>query len=115
MNIIEDPEILEAEKAKPSDKPDYWAKRSCNDCYGRGVIGKVATKVETNTIVQNIVCHCAKRNFTKWRDDWVKIQKTRKSMVENSIKVVQEAVQAKNESVVNSIIPESSTIVDKAP
>jgi len=63
--------LEEAEKAKPSADPQYWAKPSCNKCYGRGLIGKVTIKVDTNTIVQHALCICARKRFVKWRDPWV--------------------------------------------
>lgn len=63
--------IEEAEKVKPSSDPKYWAKPSCNNCYGRGLVGKVTIKVETNIITQHALCTCARKRFLKWRDPWV--------------------------------------------
>lgn len=64
--------LLEAEKAKPSADPAYWSKKSCSKCYGRGIIGKMTIKIETNTIINDYLCFCARKNFVKWRDQWVK-------------------------------------------
>lgn len=63
--------IEESEKAKPSSDPLYWAKSSCNHCYGRGLLGKVTVVIESNTVVQHAICSCVRRRFTKWRDAWV--------------------------------------------
>jgi superfamily II helicase len=63
--------LTEAEKVKPSSDSSYWAKRSCNRCYGRGTIGKFTSKVETNTFVQDLLCECARNRYSKWLKNWV--------------------------------------------
>lgn len=70
-NRLQEQAILEAEKAKPTADPKYWAKPSCNQCYGRGVVGSVTKKVDTNTYVNSQLCICAKKRFVRWRDAWV--------------------------------------------
>jgi len=69
---VMDMAIKASEDAKPSSDPDYWAKRSCNHCYGRGIVGQMSSIVQKNTIVQNLLCTCSKKNFQKWRDNWIK-------------------------------------------
>lgn len=71
VNSLIEKAIEESERAKPTDRPSYWAKRSCNKCYGRGVTGMTETKKDGNIYRNGIVCVCATRTFTKWRDAWV--------------------------------------------
>lgn len=72
IKSVYDKALEESEKAKPSSDPAYWSKRSCNRCHGRGIIGKITTKVETNTFVMDYLCECAESRFRRWRDSWVK-------------------------------------------
>lgn len=66
----------EMEKEKPSSDPAYWAKKSCKHCCGRGVIGTQTSKIEgNNTIVQNLLCVCARKNFRKWKEEWLAARK----------------------------------------
>jgi hypothetical protein len=68
---LEEQGLLESEKNKPSSDPAWWAKRSCNKCLGRGVMGTVTTKMGTNTMKNGQICPCASKRFTKWRNDYV--------------------------------------------
>ena len=62
----------EMEKEKPSNDPAYWAKKSCKHCCGRGVIGTQTTTMKgNNTISQNMICVCCRKNYRKWREDWL--------------------------------------------
>lgn len=70
-NRLEEQGLLESEKNKPSSDPAWWAKRGCNRCLGRGVIGMVSHKVGNNTIKNGQICSCASRRFVKWRNDYV--------------------------------------------
>ena len=49
----------------PSDDPKYWAKSSCNKCYGRGIIGhKVpAPKSKERTPLS---CRCIEKAYRRW-------------------------------------------------
>lgn len=63
----------------PSSDPAYWAKKSCKHCCGRGVIGTQTSKIEgNNTIVQNLLCVCARKNFRKWKEEWLVARKKKK-------------------------------------
>ena len=72
VNTLHDEAVQAAELAKPSSAPTYWAKPNCRDCYGRGIAGKVERKLGSNIVVDNLICACATKRFSKWRDDWVK-------------------------------------------
>jgi hypothetical protein len=98
---LDEEALHESEKAKPTSEPAYWAKRSCNKCYGRGIIGNVERKVETNTFVTPLLCNCANRNFGKWRDEWIKQYKLHRTAPGQNVDVAPVPV-----------IPESATIVD---
>lgn len=76
-NSLEEQAILEAEKAKPSTEPSYWAKRSCNTCHGRGIEGVVTVTLKNNNkMVNSKMCACAQSRFARWRynfiADWLK-------------------------------------------
>lgn len=79
-NTVNEEAILAAEAAKPSSAPDYWAKKSCRHCYGRGVTGFISIRVETNILRNEQLCDCAKKNFVKWRtkfcSDYVEAKKS---------------------------------------
>lgn len=70
-NRVQEQAILESEKAKPSSEPSFWAKSSCNQCYGRGVTGTIRQKVDSNIVQHQQLCLCAKKRFVRWRDEWV--------------------------------------------
>ena len=106
---IDDEAIEAAEKAKPSGAPDYWSKKSCNHCYGRGVIGTITKKVDTNTVVNSVVCDCGKRRFSKWRDQWVKEYKA--ALPERRAQFI-EAVKKLEESSAVPVLSEPATVVD---
>jgi hypothetical protein len=63
-------EILdELERIKPSSEPSYWAKSSCKDCHGRGIVGTVTSVMKgNNKVTQQLVCACTRKRFQKWRD-----------------------------------------------
>jgi archaellum component FlaC len=65
--------LLEAmEKDKPSKDPSYWAKNSCRDCFGRGIIGRTSKVAgDGNTLITEQLCHCVKKAFASWQDRWV--------------------------------------------
>lgn len=64
--------MKEAEDAKPSGDPAYWSKRSCNHCYGRGIIGNITSlDKNNNTFKQPHTCSCAQRRFARWKKDFV--------------------------------------------
>lgn len=71
VKSLEQTALEESEKAKPSSEPRYWAKRSCNACYGRGIVGTTSQKVDSNTLVTALLCHCVKVRFGKWRASWI--------------------------------------------
>ncbi len=68
----------------PSQDADYWAKKSCRKCYGRGIIGtkhvflrgakaesgldsETGQKVYTNSMgKQELRCTCTSKNYQKW-------------------------------------------------
>lgn len=66
----------------PSTDNEYWAKKSCHKCYGRGIIGKryvfpPSTKATSNKGVDgkkfysngfmlDAGCVCATKNYKKW-------------------------------------------------
>ena len=62
------PHILaELEADKPSDDPAYWAKSSCKNCFGRGIIGTIKTTfAQDNTLQQKLLCDCARKKYRKW-------------------------------------------------
>lgn len=73
INTLHDKALEESEKAKPSSEPSFWAKRSCKDCYGRGIVGKnTLTLPGNNKTTFDLLCVCSKKNFKKWRDAWIK-------------------------------------------
>jgi hypothetical protein len=98
---LDEEAIRESEKAKPTSEPAYWAKRSCNRCYGRGIVGNVERKVDTNTVVVPLLCNCANRNFGKWREEWIKQYKLHHTAAGQNV-----------DDVPVPVIPESATIVD---
>ena len=97
---LNDEALLAAEQAKPTSDPKYWSKRSCNTCYGRGIVGKTTYMVKTNTITQDLLCHCAQKNFGKWRETFMKEYKA----------AHQEPIGSAES--VPVVIPESATVVD---
>lgn len=62
----------ELEKAKPSNDLGYWAKRSCNRCYGRGIEGTMKINIgNNNTLKQEVVCDCVTRRYKRWQKEWL--------------------------------------------
>jgi superfamily II helicase len=62
----------ELEKVKPSSDPDFWAKRNCKHCYGRGIEGTATiTFQKTNKYKTSLLCVCARKNWTKFRAAWI--------------------------------------------
>jgi hypothetical protein len=73
---------LAANEAKPSNNPEYWAKKSCRKCYGRGIIGQrhifrsnesacVEGKKYSNSMgYEGIGCKCTSKNYQKWLVDF---------------------------------------------
>lgn len=72
-----------AQEWTPSQEPKYWAKKSCNKCYGRGIIGKRhlfpnkepaksgidehGNKIYVNSLVKlDVRCSCTRTNYEKW-------------------------------------------------
>lgn len=73
--------------AQPSEKSSYWAKKSCQKCYGRGTLGykhnfvpgqsaksdvdEESNKYYTNSITKTEVrCSCALKNYQKWLSEF---------------------------------------------
>ena len=47
----------------PSKNAEYWAKRGCTKCYGRGILGALVRPTgETVTPT----CPCTSKNYMKW-------------------------------------------------
>lgn len=46
----------------PSPLLDFWANRSCKDCYGRGTCGHVMKAGHLFTVK----CGCTNKNYQKW-------------------------------------------------
>jgi len=64
---IPEPIMVEVEKRKPSSKPVDWAKPGCKDCNGRGVVGQQTVTVKgNNTVKQELLCSCARKNYRAW-------------------------------------------------
>jgi len=62
----------EIEKAKPSDKPSYWAKPGCKDCCGTGIYGMKTREVgDGNKLTTSQICSCASKNWKKWQEEFV--------------------------------------------
>lgn len=77
------------EAAKPSDKPEFWAKKSCKHCYGKGVIGRATTTIAGgNKIINEQVCSCASKAWQSWQ----------KAFVEQLQKAEQKAADSRNDS-----------------
>lgn len=63
----------EIERAKPSDKPEYWAKKGCKDCCGTGVVGIVTTNIgnSSNKLRSSQICSCVRKRWHSWQDAFV--------------------------------------------
>ena len=74
---IKIPNIMEqaneaCEAAKPSEELSYWSKRSCKNCYGRGIEGKITIPLpDNNKVTTDLMCSCAKRRYERWRKVWI--------------------------------------------
>ncbi|MCJ7759716.1 hypothetical protein MUP59_01040 [Candidatus Bathyarchaeota archaeon] len=69
----------EVEKLKPSSDPAYWAKKGCKDCLGRGVVGKQTLKTKgDNTIINSLLCGCARKKYRAWVEKTADEMKTKK-------------------------------------
>lgn len=69
-----------AREADPSKgDPSYWAKRSCNKCYGRGIIGKRTVfrpnegaksdgkgGYENQAFTLDVRCRCGAKKYQRW-------------------------------------------------
>lgn len=84
-----DQALEECEKAKPSSDPAYYAKSSCNSCYGRGIEGSISIKQPGINYVNELVCSCARKRYKKWVDNWIKEWFKNHSEAVNSNKVVE--------------------------
>jgi hypothetical protein len=68
--------LVELEKEKPSSDPKYWAKKGCKHCYGRGVIGRIESSFGNgNRTTGDCLCSCARKNWIRWRDEWLEKHK----------------------------------------
>jgi hypothetical protein len=61
------------EEAKPSEKPDYWAKKGCKECHGTGVAGTMTQNIgnTTNKMTTSQICSCATKKWHKWQEEFV--------------------------------------------
>jgi chromosome segregation ATPase len=77
----------EIEAAKPSDKPEFWAKSNCKHCHGKGVVGKTTTTVAgNNKIINNQICQCATKAWQDWQARFVEqLKKAKQSAVDSRI------------------------------
>lgn len=72
----------EIEMAKPSSKPEYWAKKGCKRCHGTGLEGSVSQTVKgNNTIKTNQVCECVTKAWHKWQEEFVEKLRTERQAV----------------------------------
>lgn len=62
----------EIEAAKPSEKPEYWAKSGCRKCHGTGIEGMTTTIFgQGNQMKRSEICDCASQNWKRWQADFV--------------------------------------------
>jgi chromosome segregation ATPase len=83
----------EVEAAKPSDKPEFWAKQDCKHCYGKGVVGKTTTTVAGgNKIVNNQICQCATKAWQDWQARFIEqLKKAKQKAIDSRISSDQES------------------------
>lgn len=77
----------EIEAAKPSDKPEFWAKSNCKHCYGKGVVGRTTTTVAgNNKIVNEQICQCATKAWQDWQARFIEqLKKAKQKAVDSRI------------------------------
>jgi hypothetical protein len=75
------PHILkELEAEKPSIDPAYWAKSSCKECHGRGIVGNIKSSFgKGNVVTQQLICSCAQKKYRKWLEQKYEERKKAKS------------------------------------
>lgn len=54
-----------AKEACPSNDPAYWAKSSCNKCYGRGIMGQLVPNPKSEDRVP-LGCRCIEKSYRRW-------------------------------------------------
>ena len=47
----------------PSKDPEYWAKRSCTKCHGRGILGTLTTPSGEKVVP---ACSCTTKRYKAW-------------------------------------------------
>lgn len=86
--------LEESEKVKPSGEPAYWAKRSCNRCYGRGIVGTITTTLgKNNKMVNQYVCECAQNRYQRWQDNFVDLFIEERKSLTNQEKMTNETAE----------------------